>query len=536
MASLTKRQGLLGKRLAAHLLRRASYNITPARITAFAVKTAEQAVDELFLFPALTEPKGPLNYEDNTTYWLTDGPYTPPSNSSNARRSVLLWFYNEMMNDTSIRSKLTIFFSGIFVSADDADWRIFDNFRLLQYYAKGNIKELSQKITLDSRMLRYLNNNVNNKWNPNENYAREFLELFTILKGPQVGNGDYTNYTEGDIQQAARVLTGFRDGLFTDKDPVTGLATGYAQYGHHDVGNKQFSQTFNNKVIMGATSEADMYRELQEFVDMIFDKVQTARAFVKRMYLFFVSDNISSEVEQDIIEPLALQLWADGYEIENVLKKLLKSVHFYDEDDTDSTDEVIGGKIKSPLELYFSTITLFDADNMGGVNSDPLNYSTYSGRVIFNVLSIMGFPQYPISVEGYPGFFKSPSFSKSWVDTSTLPLRYKMGTALLVGSTVQSIYQSLPFKVDMVQYVKDHFSSPEYANLLIDQILEVTIPETPDNSRKDYFRQKLLGGLTTINWMHEWQYYIATNDDAAVRVVLEDLFETLVGSPEYQTF
>ena len=536
MASLTKRQGLLGKRLAAHLLKRASYNITPTRIAAFSTKTADQAVDELFITPALTEPKGPLNHEDGTTYWLTDGPYTPPSNGGTAGRSVLFWFYNEMMNDISIRHKLTMFFKSIFISANDADWRVFDNIRLFQHHALGNIKELSKQVSLDNRMLRYLNNNVNNKWNPNENYAREFLELFTILKGAQIGDGDYTNYTEADIQQAARVLTGFRDGVFTDKNPLTGLATGYADYSRHDTGNKQFSQTFNNKVIMGATSEADMDREFQEFLDMIFDKVETGRAFVRRLYLFFVSDNISTEVEQDVIEPLALQLWTDNYEIEGVLKKLLKSVHFYDEDDSDSTNEIIGGKIKSPLELYFSTITLFDADNMNGVNSNPLNYSSYAGRVTSNLLGLMGFPEYAISVEGYPGFFKSPSFSKSWVDTSTLPMRYKTGTALLAGSTIQSIYQNLPFKVDMVQYVKDNFSSPEYANLLIDQILEVTIPETPDNYRKNYFREKLLGGLTVINWMHEWQYYIATNDDAAVRVVLEDLFETLVGSPEFQTF
>ena len=537
MASLNKRQGLLGKRLAAHLLRRTTYNITKARIESFANKTAEQAVNELFVIPQFIEPKGPINHEDGTTYWLTDGPYTPPSNGTIAQRSVLFWFYNELMNDTSIRHKMSIFYSGIFVSASDADWRLFTSYRVYQEFAIGNLRDFSIRMTLDNRMLRYLNNNVNNKWNPNENYAREFFELFTILKGEQVGNGDYSNYTEHDIQEAAKVLTGFRDGTITDVEASTGLTIGYAKYNHHHVGNKQFSHHFNHKVIIGAEDTAGMYRELNEFVDMIFDKVETARAFVRRLYLFFVNDKITAEIESDIIEPLALQLWSDGYALENTLKKLLKSVHFFDEDDSDNSDEIIGGKIKSPLELYFSSITLFDGDKMGGLNATPSNFPDYTGRLLINVLSIMGYPDYPTSVEGYAGYFKSPSFSKSWVDTSTLPMRYRMSTALLGGHTVYSIWQSMPFQVDIVKYIKDNFTNQEYAELLLDAILEITLPEAQlSGARRNYFRSKLTGGVSNFNWMFEWQSYLATNDDSSVRVVLEDLFEALVGSPEYQTF
>jgi hypothetical protein len=252
--------------------------------------------------------------------------------------------------------------------------------------------------------------------------------------------------------------------------------------------------------------------------------------------LFFVSDNISTEIEQDIIEPLALQFSADNYELENILKKLLKSVHFFDEDDSDNTDEVIGGKIKSPLELYFPTINLFDANNMGGLNATPSNFPDYSGRLINDILAVMGFSEYAISVEGYAGFFKSPGFSKNWVDTSTLPMRYKMASALLNGSTIVSIYQNLPFEVDIVIYVKDNFINQEYADQLLTQVFEITLPEMPDADRWDYFKDKLIGGISVINWMFEWQNYMATNDDSAVKVVLEDLFEALIGSPEFQTF
>ena len=94
----------------------------------------------------------------------------------------------------------------------------------------------------DNVMLRYLNNNQNTAVNPNENFAREFLELFTIGKGPQIGPGDYTNYTEDDIVEAAKVLTGFRTRINRDVvDAETGIPRGDAQFGQHKPGAKTFS-------------------------------------------------------------------------------------------------------------------------------------------------------------------------------------------------------------------------------------------------------------------------------------------------------
>lgn len=85
---------------------------------------------------------------------------------------------------------------------------VFDYIELLRYQSNGSIKDLAIRMTRDNRMLYYLDNRLNNKNSPNENYAREFLELFTILKGEQIA-ANYTNYTEADVQQAAKVFTGF---------------------------------------------------------------------------------------------------------------------------------------------------------------------------------------------------------------------------------------------------------------------------------------------------------------------------------------
>ena len=101
---------------------------------------------------------------------------------------------------------------------------------------------MAKKITFDNAMLYYLDNTTNNKNNPNENYAREFLELFTIQKGPQIAEGNYTNYTEQDIQQAAKIFSGIKVKPLRDTiDPETGIPCGYVNVSQHDINSKTFS-------------------------------------------------------------------------------------------------------------------------------------------------------------------------------------------------------------------------------------------------------------------------------------------------------
>jgi hypothetical protein len=157
-------------------------------------------------------------------------------------------------------------------------------------------------------------------------------------------------------------------------------------------------------------------------------------------------------------------------------------------------------------------------------------------RLIKYVLELAGYPEYPISVEGYPGYFKSPSFSRNWIDSSTFPTRAFLGTALISGSSLRNTSNALPFQVDMVKWVENTFPNPEYAIQTLDQIYELVFPEMPDDNRKNYFRDKLTGGLTVINWMFDWQNYQASGDDSSVRITLEDLLEAICGSPEFQTF
>ena len=154
-------------------------------------------------------------------------------------------------------------------------------------------------------------------------------------KGNTIGIGDYTTFTEQDVLEAARLLTGYRqsddwDDL-TRQDPDTGLPRCWFDSKHDTI--TLFSQAFNFTVISGRSTEAGMLEEVKEFVDMIFDSTQAAEHLARRMYRFFVRYSISQEVETDIIAPLAQHLLTQDYNLISASRLLLGSQHFFDKDD-----------------------------------------------------------------------------------------------------------------------------------------------------------------------------------------------------------
>ncbi len=553
MASLSQKTGNLGERLAAHLLRRGSYKVNYQRIQSYASMSAHDAVEDLFNPRDLLHPDGPIN-------WVNDEPVFDPTDIRGGafnegdliiplgqiRNAHIKWRIYESMNDESIRWKITHMLSANFVVFENL-LRNYPYWRLLYYAAFDSLKSLAYKITLDNNMLLYLNNHQNLKNSPNENYAREFLELFTIMKGEVIETGNYTNYTEADISAAARVLTGFRqhnDG-YIDED--TGFMRGYAQFSQHDVGDKQFSSAFGDTLIYGAADAEDMYRELQDFVDMVFDQEETAKAFVRKMYRFFVSERSSQEIEDDIITPLAADLLANDYEIVPVLKKLLKSEHFFDEDDSDATNEIIGGKIKSPYELYFTTAMACELDPH--YNEDlELLYKSYATATITQHLDEAGLgSRGPDSVEGFPGRNDAPGYSKYWYTPNFLYVRSTYGLSFKRGR-VRNTNTVFPYKADMVAWVENNVDTtggsgtplaPEGAadgKLIVESMLMTFLPEIPVGSRYDYFENRLFGDLSPINWYFSWLEYLNTGDDANIRPKIEDLFDAITSSLEYQTF
>lgn len=524
------------------MLRRCTYNFTFDRIDSFANMTASQAVDELFSFPALQFPDGPLSWHDGSPIFKVPatrqnlGEEAGLFNEQDFHRATRLWMFYETMYDPSIRMKLAYWLHSLFVTAFRGRWPYY-NWALLVQSTAGSLKSLGFKMTLDNQMMEYLDNRSNRKFDPNENYAREFLELFTILRGPQVETGNYTNYTEADISTAARLLTGWK---MDDNqvDPETGLPTSRPEHYDHDADPKTFSAAFGNQTIAGALDANDMYRELQDFVNMVYNQQETARAFLRRFYRFFVSDVITPEIESDIIDPLATQLRGDDYILEPTLKRLLKSEHFYDEDDTDSSDEIIGAKLKSPLELYISSIMLWEGDRLDLTpnNATYLRIFKEDERFQTDFMRDMGMdPTGPQTVEGYFGFYKAPGYSNNWYNSTTNFYRYTIGESLLRG-TVRKSNQEIPFKVDIVPFVDKNISNPSDANALVRELLEHLLPEYPAPDRINYFLGSLLGQGDANSWSQAWTSFKSNGNDTEVKEALENLFDTIMRSVEFQTF
>lgn len=545
MPSLTQKTDVLGYSNAYHLLRRTTYHITKAKILDFASRTPVEALDILFNFSEPFPPT-PLNTNNETIVPTVANPTI--TDTLNTATTVLFdkyWWLYHAYKDESAQYRIAMFLHILFVADDN--YTIHSNFdykELLRFHANKSIKDLAIKVTTNPRMLVFLNNNVNKKNSPNQNYAREFLELFTILKGLQVGTGDYTNYTELDVQQAAKVLTGFttsstvldKFGRLQNVDPVTNLPNGIISISNHDTTSvKTFSYAFGGASINPGTTAATIQAELEDFVSMIFNQDETAKAYCRRMYRYFVGRTISPEIESGIIVPLATLLRANNYSILPTLQALLSSKHFYDEEDTVKGDQVIGSLARNSMELYFHMMSLLGVQIPLYENNAASIHNLMKNKMYANVTNA-GFPFFaPQSVNGYAGFSSSPDYDKNWITTASLRIRYLNTIDLFISGFT---YNSFLYKLNLPAFVKDsgNFANPQIADNLVTDFFNLLHIEVPSTVRYNYFKDIFLGGLSAINWLNEWNNYLNTGVSTNVKIPIDNLVKALIKSPEFQTF
>lgn len=214
---------------ARHLLRRTSFGVSQSLVNEAVSLGVSATINKLFTENAL--PDAPLKYvldglsngealDPSASYGETwvNGDVIPVEDANTSARNIILrfrsrslyaWSYLQMQNSAmSIREKLTLFWHNHFVAVNGNPHLEYYYMNLLRNNSLGNFKELTKQITIDPNMLRFLSGNQNINTAPNENYSRELLELFTVGKGDAVGNGDYTNYTEDDVVEIAKTLTG----------------------------------------------------------------------------------------------------------------------------------------------------------------------------------------------------------------------------------------------------------------------------------------------------------------------------------------
>lgn len=530
----------LGLRNAKHLLRRTSFNYTKETLLEFSNLTPEEAFEKLIQNQPnkLAEPYDPKPEEDPHGFWTSA--VDPISLDGQFRKRIYItywWLYNGLQQN-SLKQKMTFFLHTSFtVSKFNAGSSVhfYDHVRLLEHYAFGNLKTMSKKITYDNSMLDYLDNTKNNANNPNENYAREFLELFTILKAEQVGSGDYTNYTEVDVQQAAKVFSGIKTQYDrTNIDTATNLPMGRIDVQRHDKEDKTFSYAFDNTVIKGSDNEDGIKLELDDFVEMVFNKDATAISFVRKLYRYFVKSEWEEEIEENIIIPLALQLKNDDYEILPTLKTLLTSKHFYDLDDADNSDEIIGSIIKSPLQLCNEVMSFFKLNIPDPINETEDFYRFFDFLYRFYLASAGMSLWNPESVAGYPAHYQSPDFDRHWFSSNTVLSRYKLIESLLTGRNKIRYNNKINVELNIVDFIDNNITEPSNATELITELSELLYPESISDERKIHFAQNLLEGFADYYWTNAWLGYKGSGDDTVVKSRLNALIIQMINAPEFQ--
>ena len=484
-------------------------------------------VTALLQIPAIADP---ITYDTNDTIstlgttWINS---VYPTNATaaqlteNARiKSLGAWMMKRINTEQlDISEKMCLFWQNHFSATATQDSRATYNYHmLLRSNALGNFKQLVKEVTIDPCMLLFLNGASNNVFSPNENYAREILELFTIGKGPQIGSGDYTNYTEEDVAAGAKIFTGFLvEGLRSDT-LTSPVSTFYSIL--HDATTKQLSVHFGSATIPdgGAT-------EYSNYIDIIFQQPQVATYICTKLYRYFVNYDLTPTVQTSVIAEMATTLIANNYEILPVMQELLSSEHFYDV-------ALRGSMIRGPLEVVYG---MFNATS----SAPNFNLATDSDMYLnlYWIAETMGQAYAtPPSVAGWIEYYQAPAFSKLWVNSTHIKTRFDIATYVTFLTGIPVNGDNL--KLDALAFV-DGLSLPSDAITVINDICEVFCPKPISAAQKLTLKLILTNGQPDFEWTLQYNDYLANPGNTVfsnpvkqrVELVLMRVFQI----PQFQT-
>ena len=559
-SGLTPYTGPFGTREAIYLLNRTGFGCKKTHIdTLVATGSANAAVNVVLnINPAAPAP--PVNWYQNIAVdagnipygadWTNnpspniDAPTTLLQQASNryrieAQRS---WSFGLALNsDLTIKEKMVWFWyhflpidfdainnsNNSFTSTNSA--RIFYSyFKMFRDSALGNFKVLIRNLATQPAMMYYLNNQANTASAPDENFAREIMELFTLGKDP------LSQYTQVDVVSAAQVLTGWRVQNLNTAAPSTSFVPSF-----HKTGPKQFSTFFNNKIIQNPTPTnlANGAVELDAFIDMIFTKTQVVSEYIcRRLYRYFVYYDIDANIEANIITPLAQTFVANNWNIMPVLDKLFKSEHFFDMANR-------GVIIKSPFDVIIGTLKQF---NLSYNIAMPTNYQAqYQVWSFFNNSLCLPMEQRMGSipnVSGWNAYYQGPAYHEYWINTNTIQKRFAF-LERVFGNGYTLNYNGLVtlVKVDPISYVQQ-FTSINLGNPneLVAECLKYLLPIDLSLVQKNAIKQQTLlyQQITDGYWTTAWTNYVGAPTNASYKSLVADrlrnLLYTIVQLAEYQ--
>ena len=510
-----------------HLLKRVMFGSTKADIDFFKTKSLSETVN-ILLNPVSPLPPPPVNDYNNQT--ITD-PGVPAGQTwvntptvdgtLNGLRNLSFkkWWVGALLNqDRSIREKMSLFWANHFGTETNeiiTSHYIYQHHALLRSNALGDFKSLVKSVTVDPGMLRYLNGYLNTKNAPDENYARELQELFTIGKDPVSG---LSNFTEYDIKLAAKILSGWRINNTT--------WNAFFDASKHDSSNKQFSSFYNNTTITGKTGTAGA-GETDELIDMIFLKNEVAAHICRNLYRWFVYYKIDTATENNLIQPLADIFRSNNYEIKPVLSALFQSEHFFDVLNQ-------GCLIKSPADLVIGTMREYNVlfPDIVTEYADAYGMYNYLNSRLITMTQNLGDPP---GVAGWPSYYQAPQYHEIWINSDTLPKRNVFTDTFINTGFTRNGKKLI---IDTVAFAKT-LSNPADPNLLIDDALAILFRVPLSSTSKQALKQQILlsGQVQDYYWTDAWNLYIANPTPANLAIVntrLKSLFQNLMNLAEYQ--
>jgi hypothetical protein len=360
--ALDEYQGPWNYRLAAHLLRRSGFGGSPQDIADATAAGMEATVDRLIHFGADQLPQSPagdISYD-----------FTPSGDKLQRRNAIILtelwWLDCCLRTQNPLRERMTYFWSNHFTSGIGqkgiTPQMMVDQYALFRRFALGNYAQLTHAVTTDPAMLHYLDGIANRAQHPNENYARELMELFTMGVG---------NYSEEDVRQAARAFTGY------SVDRYTGQSLFNPR--QHDDGDKTF---------LGHTGNFDG----DDIIDIIMSQPVTAQFMARKFLRTFVYD----DPEPELVNAVAARFRESNYDVAHLMGIILRSNVFY-------SNRAYRALVKSPLEVTIGAMKTLGATAVGA-------------RTLQAMVQMGQIPMQPPNVAGWPG-------GALWLNTGTYQAR-----------------------------------------------------------------------------------------------------------------
>lgn len=571
----------LGLKRAAHLLHRASFGPTKEEIDLYSTYTPAQAINQLF-GQTLPDPILPIDPETGLE-WVISGTTDANSGDSDLQEFFKGWFIGQMLSTGvpanlslaySARERIVFFIHTVLTTIQskvDSSRALYFQNQLFRQFALDktalttiNFKDLTKKVCVDNAMLRLLDGNLNVKGSPNENYSRELHELYSIGRGlegnlpPVTDPGDYFLFKELDVQEAAKVLSGWDiDNTYSNIDLDTNLPRGkvrgsVANASAHDNSVKQFSERFNNIAIgpdplllngTNATEESAL-EEISQLIESIYASPETAKNICRRIYRYFVYHNIDATLDATVIADMATTFTSSGYKVQPVLEELFKSQHFY-EAAAGVDDDNFGGIIKSPLDLMIGTYRFFKIQIPDPITNATDFYEKTDDMI--RTISKMGMNFYePFDVAGYDAYHQFPIYHRSWISTNYLTERYQFIRNMISPAMNDGI--------DVVAFVQTYISNAtasdaklliiELSNYLLPVNDNLTFDPAADDAsgltaeRLNYFLTAFLKSPQIdpdpeASWTFRWNNPV---DMEVVTNQLKGLFNAMMQSPEYQLY